>query len=203
MVHGDSVTEWLVDLRNGDQSAAQQLWDRYFRHLAALADKRLRTRPVPADGEDIALSAMHSLWKGVQRGRFADLSDREGLWKLLVAITVRKANHAVRDEFRQKRGGGRVIDQAGLAQNSAADDGAGALELALGREPTPEFAAQMEEEMQRLLDILPDDELRDVAIWKMNGLTSAEIADKIGKALTTVERRLRLIRTYWAESVPE
>ena len=200
MADEDSVTQWLADLKDGDQSAAQRLWDRYFRQLAALAGKRLQNVRVPSDGEDVALSAMHSLWEGVNAGRFADLSDRDSLLKLLVAITVRKVNHAIRDEFRQKRGGGKVVGESILLHPSKRESGARGLEVVLDGEPTPEFAAQMEEEMQRLFDALPDEELRQIAAWKLQGLTSAEIAERIGKALATVERRLKLIRSFWDEN---
>lgn len=201
MTEGDSVTQWIAELKEGDESAAQQLWDRYFRHLAALAQKRLQNIPrLPSDGEDVALSAMHSLWKGVNAGRFADVSDRNSLWKLLVAITLHKTRHVVRDEFRQKRGGGKLVGESVLLSPSDRKTGARGLELILDDQPDPEFAAQMEEEMQRLFALLPDEELRQIATWKMHGMTSREIADRIGKALATVERRLKLIRSLWAES---
>jgi DNA-directed RNA polymerase specialized sigma24 family protein len=203
MADSDSVTQWLVDLQEGDESAAQQLWDRYFRRLAALAGKRLQDIPrLPTDGEDVALSAMHSLCKGVNAGRFPDLSDRDSLWKLLVVITSRKANHAIRDEFRQKRGGGQVVGESVLLNRSERESGARGVELVLGQEPTPEFAAQVDEEMDRLFDLLPDDELKQIAALKMQGVTSEEIAQQIGKALSTVERRMKLIRTLWAEYDP-
>lgn len=203
MADGGSVTQWLAELKDGDESAAQRLWDRYFHNLAALAGKRLQNIPrLPSDGEDVALSAMHSLWEGVNAGRFPDLSDRDSLWKLLVAITVRKAQHVVRDEFRQKRGGGKLVGESALLNRSEVEAGARGLELVLDREPTPEFVAQMEEEMQRLFDLLPDEELRQIAAFKVQGVTSEEIAKRIDKALATVERRLKLIRSLWAECNP-
>lgn len=200
MADEDSVTQWLANLKGGDESAAQLLWDRYFRHLAALAGKRLKNIPrLPQDGEDVALSAMNSLCEGVNAGRFPDLSDRDSLWKLLVAITIRKANHILRDEFRQKRGGAKQVGESALLNRAQLQAGARGLELVLDREPTPEFAAQAEEEMQRLFNLLPDEELRQIAAWKLQGMTSAEIAKRINKALATVERRLKLIRSLWAE----
>jgi DNA-directed RNA polymerase specialized sigma24 family protein len=74
------------------------------------------------------------------------------------------------------------------------------LEKVLGNEPTPEFAAQVAEEWQALLNRLNDDELRKIAVWKMEGFSSNEIAERLGKALATIERRLKLIRTVWTES---
>ena len=73
----------------------------------------------------------------------------------------------------------------------------GALDLVAGSEPTPEFAAAMAEECRRLLDLLGDEELRAVALWKMEGFTNEEIAAKLGCVSRSVKRKLRSIRTIW------
>ncbi len=199
-----SVTQWLQDLKDGDESSAQLLWGRYFDRLTLLARKRIgNITRLATDGEDVALSAFRSLCTGVGDGRFADLADRESLWKLLVTIAVRKAQRAIRDEFRQKRGGGVTLGESALMSRDDVAAGVHGLEKVLGNEPTPEFAAQVAEEWHDLLNRLNDEELKTIAIWKMEGLTSKEIALRLGKALATVERRLKLIRTVWTESNQE
>jgi DNA-directed RNA polymerase specialized sigma24 family protein len=52
---------------------------------------------------------------------------------------------------------------------------------------------------RRLLDRLKDPELRAVALWKREGYTIEEIAEKLGCVPRTVDRRLRLIRTAWEQ----
>src|SRR5436190_1118263 len=76
------------------------------------------------------------------------------------------------------------------------------LEELVGPEPSPEFAAQVAEEYRRLLQVLGDRELKTVAVWKMEGYTVMEIAEKLGYVTRTVERKLRLIRSIWAREVP-
>ncbi len=99
MANDDSVTQWISDLKRGDETAAQRLWDRYFVRLSTIAGRRLQSLArIPADGEDVALSALNSLCVGMSQGKFAVLADRDSLWKLLVAITIRKVSHAIRDE---------------------------------------------------------------------------------------------------------
>jgi DNA-directed RNA polymerase specialized sigma24 family protein len=71
-----------------------------------------------------------------------------------------------------------------------------------GREPTPEFAAQVAEEYQLLLAQLSDPELEAVAVWKMEGYTNEEIAAKLDCTLRTVERKLRIIRGLWQRASP-
>ena len=69
----------------------------------------------------------------------------------------------------------------------------------VGREPTPEFAAMIAEEFRSLLDRLGDDQLRRIALDRMEGYTSDEIAERLGCARRTVARRLDLIRQLWTE----
>jgi DNA-directed RNA polymerase specialized sigma24 family protein len=198
MASSRSVSHWIAQLRAGDQVAAQHLWEGYFRRLVGLARGKLQGLPRrAADEEDVALSAFASFCRGVECGRFPQLADRDDLWRLLVTITARKALHLARDERSQKRGGGAVRDEAALCGGgrSAAEDAA--LDELLGHEPTPAFAAQVAEECQRLLDSLGDADLRTIAVWKMEGYTTEEIAAKLRRAPRTVERKLDLIRRRW------
>jgi hypothetical protein len=61
------------------------------------------------------------------------------------ANTARKAYRLLRDAARHKRGGGKVKTEADLPDPEEADD-EGSLAQVVGREPTPEFAAQVAEE---------------------------------------------------------
>jgi DNA-directed RNA polymerase specialized sigma24 family protein len=196
MASAQSVTQWLDQFRRGDPAAAQDLWERYFARLVRLARQKLLGRPLRvADAEDVALSAFKSFCQGVRAGRFPQLADRYDLWRLLVAITAHKALRTVRDEGRQKRcpprGGG--TPAVGQPKETALDQIA-------GREPTPEFAALVAEQCRRLLGKLESKQLEQIALWKMEGFTNAEIAARLGVALRTVERKLRLIRALWEEA---
>jgi DNA-directed RNA polymerase specialized sigma24 family protein len=193
------VSHWIGQLQAGDQAAAQRLWDRYFQRLVGLARKRLEgTRRGAAEEEDVALSAFDSLCRGAVQGRFPQLADRDSLWRLLVTITARKAIQLVRREHRKKRGGGAILGESAVS-GPEADAG---LDQVLGREPTPEFAAQVAEECERLLERLGDAELRSIALWKMEGDTTEEIAAKLQRAPRTVERKLQVIRMLWEKEMP-
>src|SRR4051794_3534846 len=139
-----SVSHWIHLLQAGDHSGAQPLWEAYFHRLVALARAKLlgAARQV-RDEEDVALSAFDSFCRGAQTGRFPQLDDRDNLWRVLVVITARKAGRLVRDQRRQKRGGGEV--PLPLGEEADADE-------ILSQEPTPEFAAQAAEECGRLLE---------------------------------------------------
>jgi len=98
-----SVTGWLDQLKAGDDIAAQELWHRYFTQLVTLARQRLRGLGRDLDEEDVALSALKSAMLGVQNNRFPELTDRTGLWPLLVTITARKAINEIRRQRTKKR----------------------------------------------------------------------------------------------------
>ena len=195
---GESVSGWMSLLREGEPAAAQRLWEMYFHRLVGLARAKLQGRPRrAADEEDIALSAFASFCRAAEAGRFPQLHDRDDLWRLLVKVTERKVVNMIRDEHRLKRGGGAVQGESAFRGPDGAP-GPGP-DLHAGHEPTPEFAAQVAEECRRLLEQLPDAEMQSIAIGKMEGETVLEIAERLGCAVSTVERRLRLIRRIWEQ----
>src|SRR5262249_37474073 len=146
-----------------EAAAAEELWQRYFARLVGLARARLRGQPrAAADEEDVALSAFDSFCRGAEQGRFPRLEDRDDLWQLLVLLTARKAWRLIAHERRQRRGGGEVQHASALEEGE--EEG---LAGVIGREPTPEFAAQVADECRRLLDGLGDAQLRAVALAKL------------------------------------
>src|SRR6516225_10624561 len=103
MAPSGSITALIERLEAGDHEAAQPLWERYYPRLVGLARERLRGTPRRvADEEDVALSAFDSFCRGVQEGRFPQLTDREDLWQVLAVIIQRKASNLIKHERRQK-----------------------------------------------------------------------------------------------------
>jgi DNA-directed RNA polymerase specialized sigma24 family protein len=179
MSHDGSVTRWLGQLRAGDPAAVEQLWQRYFRRLVGLARARLQGGPRgPADEEDVALSAFDSFVRAAEAGRFPQLADRDGLWRLLLTITARKAAHLLRDE------GPRAAEEL-------------TLEEVLSREPDPALAAKVADQCQHLLHSLGDKDLQEVALERMEGYSVEEIAERLNCSARSVKRKLRLIRSLW------
>jgi DNA-directed RNA polymerase specialized sigma24 family protein len=189
----ESVTHWVRQVEAGDNAAAQRLWEHYFRQLIGLARGRLQSVPRRvADEEDVVLSVFDSFFQDARQGELPQLSDRNDLWKLLVFRTAQKSIDLIRRHQARKRGG----QQAG---SDARPD----LEQVLGREPTPEFAAEVADECRRLLETLGSEELRQVALLKMEGYDNGEIATRMGCVERTVERRLQVIRSLWSQESPD
>jgi DNA-directed RNA polymerase specialized sigma24 family protein len=193
-----SISQWVLGAKRGDSQAIGALWQCYFERLVRLARQKLAAAPRRvADEEDVALSAFASFCRAAQAGRLPDLADRQGLWRLLIRLTAEKAVDQARRKGRVKRGGGRVRGESAFAHgdHSSIDQG---LAQIIGDVPTPEFAAMVAEECARLLRQLNDD-LRPVAVAKMQDYTNEEIAQSLCCSLSTVERSLRLIRKIWQQ----
>ena len=189
-----SVSVWLEQLQGGDQDAARRIWQRYFSRLVGLARKKLRGLPRRgADEEDVALSAFDSFCRAAEGGRFPDLDDRDDLWQILFMITERKAIDLIEYESRARRDYRR-------RQNAPPSESVGAgLGAIAGREPDPAFAAEVAETCDSLLGRLKEENMRTVAMRKLEGYTNEEIATELDCSLSTIERLLRVIRREWCE----
>jgi DNA-directed RNA polymerase specialized sigma24 family protein len=200
MASPQSVSLLIEQLKAGDHQAAQRLWEQYFPRLVALARTKLRaTSRRVADEEDVALSAFDSFCAGAERGQFSDLKDRDSLWALLVTLTARKAADLAQHNQAQRRGGGQVRGDSALAA-PASESGTAGFDGLAGDSLAPDLAVLLAEEFQRILERLDDPadpDLRKIALWKMEGHSSADIAKQLGCSVPTVRRRLRLIRSLF------
>ncbi len=195
MTDSNSISIWLEEVKHGDDEAARQLWERYFPYLVRLARKRLAGVPRRLeDEEDVALSAFESFCRAADKGRFPDVHDRHSLWRLLSRITHRKAVDLVR-RTRTGMGDARVRTGLSGSKTSTAQPAA----LVVDENATPDLAVMLADEVRRLMQMLPDEELRTIAVAKMEGYTNQEIAERLGCAERTVERRLKYIRAIWKE----
>jgi DNA-directed RNA polymerase specialized sigma24 family protein len=184
------ITQWIRQMKAGERQVVQHLWQGYFQRLVDVARRNLVALPRPArDASDVALSAFDSFIRGAEQGRFPKLEDRDDLWQLLVVITKRKAADRIAFAHRDRRD----------CRRHAEDEDGSLLRGLLSREPDPAFEAQVGEECQRLLACLRNDELRQIAVRKMEGFTNEEIAEQFGIALASVGRRLALIRDAWID----
>ena len=188
-----SVTNWLRALQQGSDDAGYRLWNRYFHRMVAVARRKLGpVRGARADEEDVAISAFDSFCAGLRHGRFPLMQNRDDVWAMLIVITLRKAIDAIQHDARQKRGGGRsreLNDEAVLQE-------------LLSREPCPASSTAMSEELDRLLAMLDDDDLRQLVVLKLEGHNNTESAELLGCARVTVQRMLKLIRQIWEQEMP-
>jgi DNA-directed RNA polymerase specialized sigma24 family protein len=201
MAGDESVTYWLRQLDARDASAASLLWQRYYHELVELARARLGKTPRRViDEEDIAVSVFRCMYEGAAAGMFAAVVNRQELWQLLATVTIRKVIDQKRLLTSKKRGGGRVRGDSVLRENGAGQDNAG-FDQVLSQAVTPEVLAIAAEEYERLMRLLDDDRLREIAQCKLEGYRNEEIGQRLGLACRSIERKLQRIRQIWRDEL--
>jgi RNA polymerase sigma factor (sigma-70 family) len=113
------------------------------------------------------------------------LADRNDLWRLLATRTVSRAIDLIRRHKPAETLGEQDVEQL------------------LSREPTVQEAAEIADECRRLLDLLDEPELRQIALWKVEGFTHEEIAAQLDCVPRTVERKVQRIRMLWKDELAE
>ena len=134
-------------------------------------------------------SVFLDLFEGVPQGKFPLLDDRDDLWSLLAVITARKVTDLRRRQGRAKRDGGHIVGESDLEGDEigrVADAG-----------PAPDLAVMMAEEFRLRIEALDDDQIRQVALLRLDGYSNEEIAARMGCATRTVIRRINAIRETW------
>jgi RNA polymerase sigma-70 factor (ECF subfamily) len=167
----------LLELRNGNQTAADQLYKRYVDRLRALAEKNTgKDLSQRFDAEDVIQSVFRSFFERARNGLY-DVPDGGDLWPLLLVIALQK----VRAYGSYHRAGCRDV-----RRESGTDD-RDSVRLA-----SQKFKA---EEPQSLLKLIADETLeqlpelhRQVARWRLEGYDHQEIANMAGRSKRTIER---------------
>jgi RNA polymerase sigma-70 factor, ECF subfamily len=188
MMARDSFADLMGRLRQGEQDAAARLFDGYARRLIGLAyrhlDSRLRQKVGP---EDVMQSVLKSFFARQRAGQF-ELADWDGLWALLVRITLHKCGHQV--EYYRAACRDVTREQAALGS----DESVHAFQ-ALAAEPSPDEAAHLAELTEEVMKSLGSDRERQIFALSLEGHTPVEISEQVGRTDRTVQRTLARIRS--------
>ncbi|MEM7473893.1 MAG: ECF-type sigma factor [Planctomycetota bacterium] len=180
-----SITHWIKRAQLEDSEGEEAIWNHYFEQVVRLARSRMTLIQTSIyDAEDAALSAIHSLFRGIRANRFPELNDRHNLWRLLIVITSRKIS------AQRRRQSSRIVN-AGQKQSEFAILGC------LSEEPTAEFVSEVMDETENALNLLGDDQLQKIAVLKLDGFTTKEISERVHATTRTVRRKLERIRDIW------
>ena len=190
-----SITRLIGELRAENPVAPAALWERFAQRMLALARHRLRHTPRRvADEDDVVVRAFERFLRGVQEGRFPKLNDRNDLWAVLFTLTARVASRQAEEARRLKHGGGKVRGDSALRDRDGEP-----IEIP-DDDPGPDEEVILRDGLDHLLEALDDDELRRIALARLEGRTLPEIAELIGRSTMTVARRLALIRKIWEKN---
>lgn len=168
-----------------DDYAAWHVWDRSFRRLVKFAKQQLRQRSWGGvDKEDIASNALESFMACSGAGGYPQLGSRDDVWKLLSIITRRESLNVMRREMANRCRSGRQVEQEFDLLN------------AFRAEPTPDQAAEVLDEVRRLLCVVLDgreSNLRAIVLGKLQGEDNRAIAKQLAVSRRTIERKLEFI----------
>ena len=187
METSQSITRLIRAVQDGSNSAIRPLLAAYFDRLVQLARKRLQNMPgLGGYDEDLALRSFHSVYERLRDpSRPLELAGRDDLWRLLATRTISRAIDLIRQHHPEEVSRDQDFTQL------------------LTREPTPLEAAEMADECRRLLECLPEPELRLIALLKVEGYTNEEIASQLDCVPRTIERKMSRIRLLWKHELKE
>jgi DNA-directed RNA polymerase specialized sigma24 family protein len=140
---------------------------------------------------------MNKLCQRLMNAELVRPKNPEQLWHLLHVMVLQKLIDYRRRERTKKRGGGKNQGDVALKGAHTQDPLGTGIQQVCDRAPSAAELVMVEEQKQRLLNELEDPTLRQIAIWKMEDRSNAEIADLLGLCVRTVERKLRIIRSLW------
>lgn len=190
------VDQWLQAVVEGDELAVAEFWQKYGERLNRLAESRLSSRLARRVGaDDVVQSVCRTFFRRAREGQF-DLADAEALWRLLCVITVTKCRMTARFHGRERRGLDREQPLDGKPGDSFSPCEAAAADL------PPDKAAEMDDELARLLGVL-DPEEQQLVDLKLQEHTNEEIAKQLGCSERTVRRVLKRVQGRLREILAE
>ncbi len=184
MMNAEPTSEVLLDqLRAGDNRAADAIFQRFAERLVAMARSRLDVRlRQKVDAEDVVQSVFRSFFDRSARGEF-DFANWEGVWGLLVLLTVRKCGRRTTHFHADRRDARREIPGGGV--NPVVDPHF--IEV-IADDPTPEEAALLAETTEAILRTLKSDKDRRIFELSLQGYSVPEISEMVGHYERGVER---------------
>lgn len=170
----------IQGLRDGQPEAAKQLWEEFSAQLKNYAKRKLGGFPRRVyDEDDATQSAFLDFSEVIRNDRFPELSTTERRTRVLVVIAERKVLRRSRYQRASKRGG---VDVRGESVFLTVDgDGRGIGEIASAASDANGSEA-LGQECIELIDRLGDDQLRTIAILRIQGYTMSEIVDLTNEA---------------------
>lgn len=135
------------------------------------------------------VSVFDRFFRAAREEQFAQLTDRDDLWQILILLTERKIADEYRRAAAQKRGG--------QARQEEHRGGGHPLFDVADPTPGPDFIAAFYESLSRALDRLQQPIAQEVALLRMEGYGIGESAERCQISISSVERKLRLVRELW------
>lgn len=185
MAEASSDRSLVAMVRDGNEWAAAQLYDRYARRLFGLVDAKLGHRlRSTMEPEDIVQSVFRSMFRGVQSGNY-NAPPGETLWGILAAITFSKLCKKSEYHSALRRDSRRNLSIEQVCESAMTDESSADFLMLCIRETL---------DLLRPLD-------RDVLSLRIQGHSIRDIAETTGRSIRTVERSLQNTRDSLAQQL--
>jgi len=193
----ESFAELLQAMQRGEEQAFDVFFQEHYDRLVRFAKKKIGSFPLRTfDEEDLALSAMNSLFDGLRENLIAAQSNVD-LWRILVSIVNRKLINLRERVMAQKRGGGNVRGDSIWTQTS--EDNFFHQQKDHRLDNAPDACIELLETTDRLFRKLENDDQRKIARLLLEGYRIDDIATELDCVRRTIERKIVRIRELWSE----
>jgi RNA polymerase sigma-70 factor, ECF subfamily len=168
----------VIRLRNGEDDAATEFYERYVKRLFGLVHQQMADHLRAAvQPEDIVQSVFKSVFRGLTTGDY-DAPQSGSLWHLIAIVAVHKVRRNARKRTATKRD-----DRRNQPLDALEDSGL------VGSASPEEFEAALREAIEGLKPLE-----QEVAMLRVQGLTVEEISSKLQRSRRGIERTLHIIR---------
>lgn len=199
------LREWLNRAAEGDEEAIEQLWKFFYPRLKAAVRRAIESVPrLVGEESDLTSKALHGFLCKMLRSPDIDLTDVNGVWKLLRVVTMRHINDVAKNRFSQKRGGlvsTTSLDQSVFgAQKLDETDSDGSVFSEELRDPNasdPSQSVLFDDFVEHLLSQLDDEKTRYIVLLRLGGYNNGEIAELMKISIRTIQRRIEEIGKVW------
>lgn len=159
----------------GDRSAISQLIDRHSARVRDYIRMMVKDRDV---ADDILQETLIKVVRVIDEGRYADSGK-------FLSWVLRIAHNQVIDYFRSQRNN-RTVGESDAGYNVL-----GTLRFADGTAEDRMISEQIEADVRRLIDCLPDEQREVVMLRYYSGMSFQEIADQTEVSINTALGRMR------------
>ncbi len=182
-----SSTELIDRWRQGDQQAADALYQRYIDRLSEIVNARLSQRfRSRLDADDVVQSVCRTFFRRVAEGQFQFDQDDE-VWKLLVTISLNKLRNQIRHHSAARRDASQEVQR----QDSSRPDEYLLEKLSVAPQPVEAFIfAETIEQISEQLD----EKHALLLQMRMAGHSQQEIAEQLQTSDRSIRRMIESIR---------
>ena len=180
-----TVTGWLKQLKEGDESVTEKLWSHYSPGLTNRLTRRCQALKI-CDEDDIATTSFYRSVSSLQTRKQYRCSNRTEFWRLLMKIARHEIIDCLKYDRASCRGGGQTIV-------SLSEDNVDAPSI----EIDDSDEKMLLEKFEQLSADLNRPEFMQIIDFKQQGLSNAEIATKMDYSLRTIQYIISDIKVAW------